>query len=160
MKEQTIFKQFETGRQTILQLATEITEQTADIIAFGMPNSLRWQFGHIYVTGEQLLFRHTGERMLLTETYSTFFSPGSHPAYWEEEPPTVEELYFALEEQLHRVKEAFSGRLQERLTEPYYLGDHKLDTIGELLLFIIYHESEHIGTMKIMKNEINKQRAM
>jgi hypothetical protein len=50
-----------------------------------------------------------------------------------------------LSEQVNRIKETFAGRLDEKVANPFTAGSLKLETIGELLSYASFHESQHIG---------------
>ncbi|MBN8209005.1 DinB family protein [Bacillus sp. NTK071] len=152
--EDKVLKQFEMTRKFLLMGAEKITEEHADLIPGGFSNSLRWQLGHVYVTLEQLLFVQTSEEAHLPEGYSELFAPGTSPKDWTAEPPKLDELKSNLSAQLERLKETFQGRLEDEITKPFKVGPYELTTIGEVLLFAIYHESEHNGCMKGLKNSI------
>lgn len=152
--ESKVMKQFEMTRTFLLMGSEKINEELADLIPEGFPNSLRWQLGHVYVSVEQLLFLQTGREASLPEGYSEMFSRGTSPKDWTTEPPTVDELNAHLSAQLGRVKETFKDRLEEEIAQPFKLGPFELHTIGEVLLFAIYHESEHNGCIKGLKNSI------
>ncbi|TKD72296.1 DinB family protein [Pseudalkalibacillus hwajinpoensis] len=152
--ENNVMKQFEMTRTFLLMGAEKITEEHADLIPEGFPNSLRWQLGHVYVALEQLLFLQTGEKANLPEGYGEMFSRGTSPKDWTTEPPKLDELKSNLSAQLGRLKETFQGRLEDEIPQPFKVGPYELTTIGEVLLFAIYHESEHNGCMKGLKNSI------
>lgn len=152
--ESKVLKQFEMTRTFLLMGSERIKEERADVIPAGFSNSLRWQLGHVYVSVEQLLFLQTGREATLPEGYSEMFSRGTSPNDWTTEPPTVDELNAHLSAQLGRVKEAFQGQLEEEIAQPFKVGPFELTTIGEVVLFAIYHESEHNGCIKGLKNSI------
>ncbi|WP_335869103.1 DinB family protein [Bacillus sp. 2205SS5-2] len=154
MNENLLMNQFEFARMIILNVGNEVTEEIADIIPKGFPNSLRWQLGHVYVTVEEILFYFANEKMNLPADYSELFSRGTKPSSWSSEPPAIEELFTLLKEQQSRVKETFSNRMDEKLSQTFEAGPLKLETIGEVLLFALFHESEHIGCIKSLKNAV------
>jgi hypothetical protein len=55
---------------------------------------------------------------------------------------------------VQRVRETFEGRLDEKLANPLPIGPLQLETIGELISFASFHESEHIGVIKTMKHAV------
>lgn len=152
MNKKMIFDQFEFARNATLKVAQGITEENADIIPNGFPNSLRWQLGHIYVAVEGIVFRFANEIPHLPEGYLDLFKTGTKITDWQITPPSLEELHPLLSQQVNRVKETFSGRLDEKIENPFIMGTLKLETIGELLSYAAFHESEHIGIMKSLKN--------
>ncbi|MGX6443497.1 DinB family protein [Neobacillus sp. K501] len=154
MNEKMIFDQFEFARHATLKVAQGITEENADAIPNGYPNSLRWQLGHIYVAVEGIVFRFANEIPHLPEGYMDLFKTGTKITDWQITPPPLEELHPLLLQQVNRVKETFSGRLDEKIANPFIMGTLKLETIGELLSYASMHESEHIGIIKSLKNTL------
>ncbi|WP_144549582.1 DinB family protein [Bacillus sp. X1(2014)] len=157
MNEKMLFDQFEFARNVTLKVVQGITEENADIIPSGYSNSLRWQLGHIYVSVEGIVFHFANETPNLPEGYMELFNTGTNPTDWKTIPPTIEEILPLLSEQVKRVKETFSGRLDEKIAQPLPIGPLKLETIGELLSFASFHESEHIGIIKSLKNALKEE---
>ena len=149
-----IFDQFEFARNITLHVAKDINEENADIIPNGFPNSLRWQLGHVYASVEGIVFHMANETLNLPEGYGELFNRGTRPADWKVTPPKLDEIMPLLTEQVNRVKETFTGRLDEKLSQPMNAGSLTLQTIGELLSFASFHESEHIGCMKSLKSAV------
>ncbi|UZD44899.1 DinB family protein [Peribacillus frigoritolerans] len=79
--------------------------------------------------------------------YLELFAPGTKPADWEGEVPTLDELKQLLEEQPAKMKEALAGQLHLIAAVPI----KSLSTIGELLNFTMYHEGMHVGVIKGLK---------
>lgn len=154
MNEKMMFDQFEFARNITLKVADGITEQNADIIPNGFPNNLRWQLGHIYTSVEGILFHFGNEPMNLPEGFMDLFNTGTKPSDWTITPPSIEEILPLLTEQVNRVKETFKGRLDEKISNPLPIGPLQLETIGDLLGFASFHESEHIGVIKSLKNAV------
>ncbi|WP_413305620.1 DinB family protein [Bacillus sp. 1P10SD] len=154
MNEKMLFDQFEFARNVTLKVAQGITEENADVIPAGFPNSLRWQLGHIYASVEGIVFHFANEMPNLPEGYMELFNTGTRPSEWTITPPSIEELLPLLAEQIKRVKETFTGRLDEKLAQPLPIGPLTLETIGELLSFASFHESEHIGIIKSLQNSL------
>ncbi|MBY6036612.1 DinB family protein [Fictibacillus nanhaiensis] len=155
MKENMLFDQLEFARHITLKVAEGVTEENADIVPEGFPNSLRWQLGHILASVEGIVFHFANESVNMPETYGALFDRGTRPSDWNTTPPTLEEIKSLLAKQMSRVKETFEGRLDEKLANPLPLGPTmQLETIGELIGFAAFHESEHIGVMKSLKNAV------
>ncbi|WP_163103437.1 DinB family protein [Peribacillus alkalitolerans] len=150
MNEKMLFDQFEFARNITLKVAQGINEENADIIPNGFPNHLRWQLGHIYSSVEGIVFHFAGEKPNLPDGYMELFNTGTRPSEWKTTPPTIEEVIPLLTEQINRVKETFAGRLDEKVSKPLPVGPLQLETIGELLSFASFHESEHIGIIKAL----------
>ncbi|MFP7296760.1 DinB family protein [Neobacillus niacini] len=158
MNEKMIFDLFEFARNNTLKVAQGITEENADIIPNGYPNSLRWQLGHIYVAVEGIVFHFSNEIPNLPEGYMDLFKTGTKTTDWNATPPSIDELITLLSEQVNRVKETFAGRLEEKIANPFTMGTLKLETCGELLSYTSFHESEHIGIIKSLKNALKVEK--
>jgi uncharacterized damage-inducible protein DinB len=148
MNESMIFNQLEMVRASTLHFLKKTSEEDADVKPNGYSNNIRWNLGHIYVVQEFLTFNFANEPMKLPENYVDFFAPKTSPTDWKMQPPALEELAKLLSEQTNRLTTTFSGRFDEKATKPFKAGPLEVSTLGELLLFNIYHESEHIGIMK------------
>jgi hypothetical protein len=154
MNEKMIFDQLEFARNITFKVAEGITEENADLIPDGFPNSLRWQLGHIYTSVEGIVFHFANETMTLPQNYGELFNTGTRPTDWNTTPPTIEEIKSLLSEQVKRVRETFEGRLDEKIANPLPIGPLQLETIGELISFASFHESEHIGVIKTMNHAV------
>ncbi|GGB61626.1 DinB family protein [Fictibacillus barbaricus] len=154
MNEKMIFDQLEFARNITFKVAEGITEENADLIPDGFPNSLRWQLGHIYTSVEGIVFHFANETKNLPRNYGELFNTGTKPVDWNTTPPTIEEIKSLLSEQVKRVRETFEGRLDEKIANPLPIGPLKLETIGELISFASFHESEHIGIIKTMNHAV------
>ncbi|TYS67762.1 DinB family protein [Sutcliffiella horikoshii] len=157
MNEKMIFDQMEFARNIVLKHAEDVTEKNADMVPDGFSNSLRWQLGHIYAAVEGIAFHYSNETMNLPEGYGELFKSGTRPSEWKVTPPALDEILTLLSEQVGRVKETFAGRLDEKISQPVPIGPLKLETIGQLLSFAAFHESEHIGVIKSLKNAVKEK---
>jgi DinB superfamily len=154
MNEKMLFDQLEFARNITFKVAEEITEENADLIPDGFPNSLRWQLGHIYTSVEGIVFHFANETMNLPQNYGELFNTGTKPVDWNTTPPAIEEIKCLLSEQVKRVRETFEGRLDEKIANPLPIGPLTLKTIGELISFASFHEREHIGVIKTMNHAV------
>ncbi|WLR46661.1 DinB family protein [Halobacillus litoralis] len=62
MKEESLFQQMRFVRKRSLAALNATTEEIADAKPEGFLNNIRWNFGHIFVSQENLLARFTGGR--------------------------------------------------------------------------------------------------
>ncbi|WP_161625283.1 DinB family protein [Pontibacillus halophilus] len=154
MNEEMVVKQLDMMRSVLLNEIKDIEETEADIIPNGFPNSLRWQLGHTYLSVEYLVFAKSGRTPVIPEDYPTLFGGGTHPDQWEVKGPSLHELRQQLTEQKERLLNDLKGSTSESLREPFQPGPYTFETVGEMLLFTLYHESEHIGLIKGLKRTI------
>ncbi|TGU73097.1 DinB family protein, partial [Mesorhizobium sp. M00.F.Ca.ET.186.01.1.1] len=87
--------------------------------------------------------------------YAALFSPGTKPADWQGDVPSMEELAAQLKEQHARVKEQLQTKLNDPLPKPFQLGDKGvMNTYGEMMVFTLFHEGMHIGTISALRKAI------
>ena len=147
MNEEQIFKQVDMVRQSTLKEMEGLSEEQADQIPEGFRNNIRWNLAHIYVTQNILLSDYGGKNIETPSRDLEMFAPGTKPADWEEEAPTLEEIKKQLEDQPAKLKEALSGQMDDEAKEAFM----SLPTVGEILNFTLYHEGAHVGIVKAIK---------
>lgn len=147
MNEEQIFKQVDMVRQSTLKEMEGISEEQADQIPDGFRNNIRWNLAHIYVTQNILLSDYGGKDIETPSRDLEMFAPGTKPADWEREAPSLEEIKQQLKEQPDKLKEALSGQMGDEAKEAFM----SLPTVGEILNFTLYHEGAHVGIIKAIK---------
>ncbi|MDF2963068.1 MAG: DinB family protein [Paenibacillus sp.] len=150
MLEQDLFLQMDLIRERTLQQIESVTEETADIIPPGHRNTLRWNLGHILTVHENLCFKQIGAPFSLPETYPALFGNGTKPSDWQIAPPSLETLTLELKQQPLRIKQALSGRLDERLPQPF----KGIETLRGVIGFSLYHEGVHTGIIMSLRKAI------
>ncbi|ELK48498.1 UNVERIFIED_CONTAM: DinB family protein [Halobacillus marinus] len=147
MNEKQIFTQINMVRQATLKEMDGVTEEQADKQPGGFSNTIRWNLGHILVVQNSLVERFGGKPVETPSRYLELFAPGTKPADWQGDVPTLTELKQALEEQPKKLEQALAGQLEDEAAKAF-LG---LPTVGEILNFTLYHEGVHTGTIKALK---------
>ncbi|GAB3044147.1 DinB family protein [Virgibacillus ainsalahensis] len=147
MNEEMVFKQISLIRQNTLNEMEDLTEEQADQMPEGFNNTIRWNLGHIYTVQNVLLSQFGGKDIEMPSHYPELFAPGTKPADWQGEVPTLNEVKQLLEEQPAKLKETLAGQLDEKAAKPF----QSLSTIGEILDFTTYHEGMHVGAIKGLK---------
>ncbi|MGP4061156.1 DinB family protein [Halobacillus sp. H74] len=147
MNEGQIFQQINLVRKATLKELDNVTEEQADKQPEGFRNTIRWNLGHIYVVQNSLIAKFGGKPIETPSSYLKLFAPGTKPADWHGDIPTLAELKQELEEQPARLKEALAGQLDDEAAEAFL----SLPTVGEILNFTLYHEGVHTGTIKALK---------
>lgn len=147
MNEEQIFKQVDMVRQSTLKEMEGVSEEQADQIPDGFRNNIRWNLAHIYVTQNILLSDYGGKNIETSARDLEMFAPGTKPADWEREAPTLEEIKQQLTEQTDKLKEVLSGQMDDEAKEAFM----SLPTVGEILNFTLHHEGVHAGIIKAIK---------
>lgn len=151
MNDSQLLKQFTFWRYRTIQALEATTEEQADRLPEGFTNTVRWNLGHILVTAEFALDRFTEMQNNLPVPYPALFKAGTRPDEWTEDPPSLSELKHQLLEQNTRLNK-LDGQLRDPLQSDFSIGSYlKLETIGELLLFLMNHENLHLGTISGIK---------
>ncbi|MBM4763814.1 DinB family protein [Bacillus sp. B15-48] len=139
-----IKKQYSLTRQSVAKTLNGVSAETSAIIPEGFNNNIQWQVGHILVVTDLFLFKDQGN---LPTNYSELFGPGSKPANWTSDVPSVETLLEQLNEQLTRINDIPAEVFSQRLPEPF-IGN---ETVGELAAFGAFHEALHLGQIQSIK---------
>lgn len=147
MNEEQIFKQVDMVRKSTLKEMEGLSEKQADQIPEGFRNNIRWNLAHIYVTQNILLSDYGGKDIETPSRDLELFAPGTKPADWEKEAPSLEEIKQQLEDQPAKLKAALSGQMDDEAKEAFM----SLPTVGEILNFTLYHEGAHVGIVKAIK---------
>ncbi|MGA9289138.1 MAG: DinB family protein [Anaerobacillus sp.] len=147
MNEEQIFQQVNLVRKATLKVMDSVTEEQADQQPEGFNNTIRWNFGHIYVVQNALIAKYGGKSIETPSRYFQLFGPGTKPADWQGDIPSLDELKQKLEEHPVRLKEVLTGQLNDEAAEAFL----SLPTVGEILNFTLYHEGVHTGTIKALK---------
>ncbi|WP_227002635.1 DinB family protein [Salicibibacter kimchii] len=147
MNEEQLFQQIDMIRQNTLNEMEGLSEQQADQMPAGFNNTIRWNLAHIYTVQNLLLSNYGGKNIETPSRYPELFAPGTKPADWEGEVPTLDEIKQHLENQPAKLKETLSGQLDNKAAKPFM----SLPTVGEILNFTLYHEGMHVGVIKGIK---------
>jgi len=145
--------QFNLTRSSLLTFASDLDEQALDTQAKYFNNTLRWHIGHILVVAEKLLHAFPQKSQNIPTEYAEFFSSGTKPADWTSEPPALKDLLYELAEQQNRMNE--QEELFWKTNIPFEPPFGNFKTYGDILTMLNYHEAEHVGKMKAMKQVLD-----
>lgn len=151
MNEDLLFSQINSIRENTLKEFNGLSEEQANQIPKGFRNSIRWNLGHILTVQNLLLQNYGGAAIEMPSHYVDLFAPGTKPADWKNDVPTLEELKQRLEEQPAKLKNILTGKLDNEAAKPF----RTYTTISEILIFTLYHEGLHTGAIKGLKNAGN-----
>ncbi|WP_235816544.1 DinB family protein [Bacillus massilinigeriensis] len=140
-------------RKNTISYVKDLSENVLKIVPLGLNNHIKWNLGHIYVISEKFCFTLTREETKLPANFNKLFDPGTSPSHWEIDPHEKNELIYLLNEQISRIESVLSGRMEEKIKQPYTTSTGlELVTIGELISFCLYHEGMHFGAIKNIHN--------
>ncbi len=125
------------------------SEKVASEVPQGFNNNIRWHAGHILTVADAFF----GLKSVPKE-YQTLFGPGSKPADWSGEVPSLEKLISQLREQESQAKEKIMPKLHEALPTAFQIRDLEIKTFGEVAAFNNVHEAMHISSIQAFKRMI------
>ena len=156
MKESCIFEQYNFYRGITVELLDSVaSEEQADQIPKGHRNSLRWNLGHIPVLQEWAMFSYGMDRPgeIPVEVYEAF-KPETSPADWTTQPLTLKKIRELLLDQEERIKMTFSGKMDDSLINKFDLLGRKIEKVGDLFVFTLWHEGLHQGIIESMERAL------
>ncbi|MFY0542585.1 DinB family protein [Brevibacillus sp. H7] len=146
MREAFLFGMFEKTREQWLKKLETCPEDKRTVIPAGFNNHLHWQIGHILFVTDGLIYGLSGNEMRLPASYRTFFGNKTKPSEWTGEAPSWEEILAHLKQQPEHIRAAFGEKLDAPVKDNFL----NAQTVGELLMANIVHESNHAGTISAM----------
>lgn len=149
-----ILEQIELIRSVTLGAMDGVSDEEADIQPESWNNTIRWHLGHIYLVQERMAFHFAGFPLDVPQSYIDMFSNGTKPSDWKSEPPSLAELSARLTEQPDRIRALLCDKLEEPPTVPFARFGGKIDTIGGLLTFTLFHEGLHNASIRALKRAI------
>ncbi|WP_341963129.1 DinB family protein [Planococcus maritimus] len=153
MNEELMFRQWKTWRSMIIKLLDRVSEEEADQMPAPFRNSIRWNAGHLATGIDSFVSKTLDTKPCLPQQYKALFASGTSPQNWEGEIPSLEELKKVLRDQPDQIEHITAGKLGNKLLEPF-LG---METLGEVLAFMISHDALHLGTMSAIRRTIKIQ---
>ncbi|WP_078381718.1 DinB family protein [Sutcliffiella halmapala] len=151
MTEELLFKQMDFIRKRTIFALDATNEQLADEMPQGFRNTIRWNFGHIFLTQDTLMSSFIGEEPHVPDDYYALFERDTSPLNWNVQPPSLGVLREQLINQSERIRMNYSRRLEENIVRPFQIGDYQLITLGEILAFANWHEGLHQGAINSIK---------
>jgi uncharacterized damage-inducible protein DinB len=156
MNSEALIDLFAFSHRNIQSIVQDVSFDAALKVPDGFNNSILWNVGHILLAAEQFLFITTNRESILPEHYVQLFSRGTKPSEWTMEPPSLESLLEQLDTQTERVKRTFLENIDEKIPTPFqFPGLPPLETVGDVLLLTLYHETMHTGQIKALKRLVS-----
>lgn len=151
-----LMQQFNLTRRVITRLVKDISEDELDIQLPELNNTLRWHIGHIIVIPEHFMYHYPEDSEAVPASWNNLFAAETSPKEWTVTPPSYDVLLEELEKQTERFNEYmtddyFNTPLKEKL--PF----GRFKTYGDLFVYMIHHEAEHVGQMKTMRQMIKNR---
>nr|WP_275983868.1 DinB family protein [Paenibacillus hamazuiensis] len=145
-----MLNQVQIVRAITLKTLRETDPAIFDTMPPGYSNTIRCNAGHILIVQDTVSAHFAGLEPRLPPEYLQWFGNGSRPSLWEGTPPGTERLLAELEEQTGHIIRQLGPRLNERAVKPFSRLGYKMETIGELLNYSLYHEGVHMGMINAL----------
>lgn len=149
---------FKYSRTSTLILLPKLDEKWWDIQPEGWPNTIRWNAGHVYAEAESFLHDADHNYTITHPEWLDLFLDGTRPSEWTKDDPvpTKEEIITALKEQEKRIETFFQLKLANKASKVRDINGLLLDTVDASLQFVTWHEGLHLGILKALRLELQK----
>ncbi len=140
-------------RKNILELLENCTYEQVCIIPKGFSNSILWNFGHIAIVQQLLIYALSGKEMLIDKETVDLFRKGQtgKEIISEEEYLSLKERFLSFTDALEKDYEDLSKREYKSYTTSYNIT---LNSLDEAIAFNNTHEAVHFGVMMALKKLI------
>lgn len=152
MTDAFVFKMTDRAQAQILKYLEGVPEDARTFVPEGFANHLHWQLGHIVAVADRVVNGLSGRQPVLPSAYATYFAPGTKPAEWEGEPPAWDELIARLQELPQQFREAYAGKLDEKLANQENFA--KAETLGDLVALNAGHMQHHSGFINALARTV------
>ncbi|MBP6557632.1 MAG: DinB family protein [Flavobacterium sp.] len=140
------FKIWETNRKLYLKLIENYSLEQLNKIPEGFSNNLAWNFGHVIVAQQGLVYRLSGLPINVTDEMNEKYRNGSKPTGTTTQAE-LEELKVLLFSLLERTKEDYAAGKFITYNEYTTGTGFYLANLKDAIEFNNYHEALHMGFM-------------
>ncbi|MBP8157242.1 MAG: DinB family protein [Flavobacterium sp.] len=140
------FKIWETNRKLYLKLIENYSLEQLNKIPEGFSNNLAWNFGHVIVAQQGLVYRLSGLPINVTDEMNEKYRNGSKPTGTTTQAE-LEELKVLLFSLLERTKEDYAAGKFITYNEYTTGTGFHLANLKDAIEFNNYHEALHMGFM-------------
>lgn len=137
-------------RNCFIQVVESVPKAIIHIQPSCFKNTIHWQVGHVLTIAEQYIFEFPEKFLYIPSNYIEIFGEGTSPLSWNENVPDMNELLRLLKEQLNRISNIPSKKLNETLKKTV-LG---YTTFNDLASMLLLHEAYHLGQIYSMNRSI------
>lgn len=137
-------------RKNILELLDQCTYEQVCKIPDGFSNSILWNFGHVAIVQQLLIYALSGKEMLIDKETVDLFRKGQsgQETISEEAYNTLKGQFLSLADQLSNDYEDLAKRDYKTYSTSY---NAVLNNVDEAIAFNNIHEAVHFGIMMAQK---------
>lgn len=154
MEAKKIINAFDLNRKirlNILKLLSGMSIDQLNTIPKGYKNNLVWNFGHLLVSQQLLIYWLSGQKILLDKTLIDEFKKGSHPekTYSKSDIEALKANFIEIINSTEKASQ--SGLLTENEFNVYTTSYNvTLSSVMDAIIFNNTHEAMHLGIMMSM----------
>lgn len=139
-------------RNVIFKAVTDLTPEQCLAVPEGHDNNVAWNVGHVMAVQQRLCYLRCGLEPYMPTEMINMYLPGTSPADWATQPDTAE-LKSMLLDYMDKLEADYDAGKFNVTFEPSTTpsGLH-IDSFETMLIFNIYHESQHFGTILALNN--------
>ena len=146
---QLILKQIARTRSIIAKTVEGVSPETCRLIPAGFNNNIHWQIGHVLVAADMFFLK--GKEVAPAE-FKALFAPGTKPADWPADVPSVETILSLLEKQAALIQQIDVTTFDTKLETPMFGNE----TVGDFASMGAFHESLHVGQIQSLKRIVTE----
>lgn len=145
----------ELTRQVVRANVRDVTHAQSLIQLHHTGNCMNWVLGHLLSVYDEALTL-LGESPVLPEGARKRYARGSSPITDPAEALSFEDLVAAWERSTQRIATGLSGLSEAGLEEsvPHSPTGDPDETVGSLLLTVLFHQAYHAGQLGILRRQI------
>lgn len=143
---ESVFKTWKTSRKIFDTYFEQYTIDQLNAIPSGFNNNLIWNIGHVIVAQQSLIYRLSGQPMLVSPEIVELYKPGSKPT-GSTSSKEAEELRSLLHTFTEQTEKDYHDGLFVSFTERMTGTGFHLTSLADAFEFNNYHEGLHLGMM-------------
>lgn len=147
---------FEQQRRLVCKTAQGLDEASLRRIPDGRKNNILWNLAHILTVQQLLVYKLSGNAMLIPDDYPAMFSRDTSPADWARDVDTKQIL-----EEL----ESTAARFAEDDARGIFDGDYNtfetstgvtIASAADAIAFNRFHEGVHVGIILSIRKDLKR----
>ncbi|HZE83102.1 MAG TPA: DinB family protein [Puia sp.] len=144
------FKIIRNTRKFLLNHIADLTVDELNEIPRGFNNNIVWNIGHMIAAQQNVTYVRAGHKVVVDEAFFLAHKPDTRPqqTFSAAEVAGTKDLFFST---IDRFESDYQKGLFSNYTPWTNRYGVELNTIGEVLAFLPYHEGLHLGYVMALK---------
>jgi hypothetical protein len=145
-----VVKTLHAARGYMLSKLTDLTDEQWTAVPEGFSNNILWNIGHLLHSHNGMTYARSGIDTGLPEAYEGWFKGGTSPADWSD-APDVAEVRDRFQKQMTQIVDDYGAGKFSGFGSFELMPGYALETIEDVLAFIILHEGLHIEAITYLR---------